>query len=37
MVKENIWTKEPHVVELITEYNDDYKENDTPWNETRRE
>lgn len=34
----NIYTKEPHVVELITEYNDDYKENDTPrneWNEQK--
>lgn len=28
--KENIYTKEPHVVKLITGYNDDYKENDTP-------
>lgn len=35
--EKNIYTIEPHVVELITEYNDDYKRNDTPSNEARWE
>jgi len=32
-----VYTIEPHVVELITEYNDDYEEGDTPKNENREE